>query len=288
METTSLLLVLFSAVLHAVWNFLAKTIPGGAAFVWLLAAVMSVLLLPLSIAYVVLYGFDWSAVNLGALLLTGVLHLVYFLVLQKGYAVADLSVVYPLARGSGPVFATLGAVLFLHEQLSAYSLAGLSLVVAGVLLISGIGRASKDPKKRRDGLLYGITTGVLIASYTVWDGFSVKSLAIPPLLLESSSHPIRVIALAGVARRRWPEIGQIWREHRWKVLVVALISPLGFLLVLYAMLKAPVHVVAPVRELSIVIGVFLGARLLTEENFLTRLAGAGLILAGIVLLSLKV
>ncbi len=285
METTSLLLVLCSAVLHAIWNFLAKTIPGGAAFVWLLAVVMSVLLLPFSFVYIALYGFEWSALNVGALLLTGVLHLVYFLVLQKGYAVADLSVVYPLARGSGPVFATLGAVLFLHERLSPFSIAGLGLVVAGVLLISGIGRASSDPKKRRDGLVYGITTGVLIASYTVWDGFSVKTLAIPPLLLEASSHPIRVIALAGVARKRRAEIGRIWREHRWKVLAVALISPLGFLLVLYAMRTAPVHIVAPVRELSIVIGVFLGARLLTEEHFRIRLLGAGLILAGIVLLS---
>ena len=116
----------------------------------------------------------------------------------------------------------------------------------------------------------------------------VKQLALAPLMLEACSHPFRVVALAPLARRRWPEIGAIWRAHRWKVVVVALISPLGYLLVLYAIKTAPVHVVAPARELSIVIGVVLGARLLTEENFRPRLMGSLLILAGIVLLSVKI
>lgn len=288
MEPFSLMLVLIAAVLHAVWNFLAKTIPGGPAFVWLLAAVISVWMLPLVVAYSILYDFEWSLRNVGALGVTGVLHLVYFLVLQKGYAVADLSVVYPLARGSGPVLSAVGAVLFLHEQPGVLSVLGLCLVVAGVLLVSGIGKAGVDAGKRRDGLVYGIGTGFLIACYTVFDGFAVKQLALAPLMLEACSHPFRVVALAPLARRRWPEIGAIWRTHRWKVVVVALISPLGYLLVLYAIKTAPVHVVAPARELSIVIGVVLGARLLTEENFRPRLMGSLLILAGIVLLSVKI
>lgn len=279
------LMVFAAAFLHAGWNFLAKTIPGGAAFVWLIAVVMSLTLLPFSVIYVVWFGFDWSVQNISVLLLTSLLHLVYFVTLQKGYEVADLSVVYPLSRGTGPVFATLGSVLFLNEEVSFWGLFGLGLVVFGVLLIAGLGQSTTDAARRKTGVYYGLIIGVLIACYTVWDGYAVKSLAIAPLLLEYTSHPFRVLALWPVARKRGPEIRKIWREHRWKIVTISLVSPLAFILVLYAMLEAPVHVVAPARELSIVFGVVFGGKLLAEENFWPRLLGALLILGGIVILA---
>ena len=123
------LLVFLSSVLHAGWNYLAKTIPSGAPFVWLAAAVMTVVLLPWVALYLFWYGFAWTPANLAALALTGLLHLVYFLVLQKGYQVADLSLVYPLARGSGPVFTTIGAVWLLGEQVTLFPVFGLLLIV---------------------------------------------------------------------------------------------------------------------------------------------------------------
>ena len=285
MSDPVLLLVLLAALMHAVWNYLAKTIPSGVLFVWLLAAVVSVLLLPFAAGYVLLYGFEWSAVNVMVLLASGVLHLIYFAVLQQGYRVSDLSVVYPLARGSGPLFSTVGAVWFLHETVSGYSMAGLAAVVAGVLLIAGILHASADAHRRRLGVYYGVATGVLIASYTVLDGYAVKNLALAPLLIDYTSHPLRVLALAPVARKRWPEVRALWQGYRTRIIIIAIMSPLAFILVLYAMKTAPVHFVAPLRETSIVFGVIFGAKLLTEENFKPRLAGSLLILTGIVLLS---
>lgn len=286
MTTPVLLLVLFSGFLHAYWNYLAKTVPSGATFVWLLAAVMSVILLPGAIIYVSFFGFDWTQENVVILFVTGLLHLLYFLVLQQGYRTSDLSVVYPLARGSGPVFSTFGAVLFLRESVTVWSLAGLATVVAGVLLVAGIAQPSADANKRRAGIFYGIFTGILIACYTVWDGFAVKNRALAPILIEYSSHPLRVAVLAPVAWKNWPEVRALWSAHRWKILAIGAISPFAFILVLYAMKTAPVHYVAPMREISIVFGVIFGAKLLTEENFRPRLIGSLLILAGIVLLSL--
>ncbi len=286
MTTHVLLLVLFSGFIHAFWNYLAKTIPSGAPFVWLLAAVMSVILLPGVLIYGALYGFGWSAGDVAVLVVTGFLHLIYFLVLQKGYQVSDLSVVYPLARGSGPTFTTLGAVLFLNETITMWSVTGLATVVAGVLLVAGVfAQRTGDAQKRRAGIFYGIGTGVLIAAYTVWDGYAVKSRALAPLFIEYFSHPIRVAVLAPVAWKRWPEVCAIWAAHKWKTILIGTISPLAFIMVLYAMKTAPVHFVAPVREVSIVFGVIFGAKLLTEENFRPRLIGSLLILAGIVLLS---
>lgn len=279
---TVFLLVFVAAFLHAWWNFLAKTIPSGAPFVWLSAVCSTVLLLPVIIWYSMVYGFEVDARGWFFLAVTAVVHLVYFLWLQRGYLAADLSVVYPLARGTGPVFSTLGAVIFLNEKLSWTAVGGLCLVVVGVALVAGLTNASWRTARTRDGIFYGLTTGLLIAAYTVWDGYSVKILWLSPLLVEFFSHPVRVAVLGGVARKRWPEVVQVWRVHRRNVLIISTAGPLGFMLVLFAMQVAPIHFVAPARELSIVIGVLLGGRLLTEAHFKTRLAGAVLIVAGIV------
>ena len=279
------LLVLLAALLHATWNYLAKTIPSGAPFVWLLAVVMCILWFPVAAGYIYLYGFEWSAQNIGILLISGVLHLVYFLILQIGYQKADLSVVYPLARGSGPVLASLGAVVFLDEHISTPAMIGLGLVVVGVLLITGLLSSRQASAQVKTGLFYGIVIGIFIASYTVWDGFVVREMAIAPILLEYSTNPLRIAALSPVAWKKWPEVRAIWTGHRWKIILISIIAPLGFIFVLYALRVAPVHLVAPTREISIVLGVIFGAKLLTEQNFRSRMAGALLIVAGIVFLS---
>jgi drug/metabolite transporter (DMT)-like permease len=280
-----LLLVFASSVLHAGWNYLAKTVPSGLPFVWLCAIVMMSVLLPAVVGYAIIFGLEYTPAIIGALLVTGMLHLVYFLVLQKGYQSGDLSVVYPLARGSGPVFSTLGAVVLLGEQVTMVSLTGLIFVAAGVWLISGAGSADSGKEKRKIGFFYGITTGVLIACYTVWDGYAVKELAIAPIFLEFSSNPIRIVVLAPAAWRKWPEVKAIWRGHWQKIVAISCMAPLGFIFFLYAMKSAPIHLVAPIRELSIVIGVILGAKMLTEGSFRPRLIGALLILGGIVFLA---
>ncbi len=289
-----LLLVLFSSFLHAGWNYLAKTIPGGGLFVWLLALVMSVILLPVSVVQIWHFGFDWTTINVLALLITGILHTVYFLVLQKGYQEADLSVVYPLARGTGPVFSGIGAYLFLNEQIQYQDILGLVFVGAGALVIGGFSfrqlwqpnaTAQKDLRVLK-GVFYGMTTGFLISCYTIFDGYCVTTLAIAPVLIEYTAHPIRLLLLLPHARKNKEGVWKIWREHWQKILTIAIVSPFAFILVLYAMKSAPVHAVAPIREFSIVIGVVMGARFLAEEQVKTRLIGALLILTGICLLAL--
>jgi drug/metabolite transporter (DMT)-like permease len=295
MPLPTLLLVLFSSFLHAGWNYLAKTIPGGPIFVWLLAIVMAIVLLPFSIWQICVGGFDWTAVNIGALVMTGVLHTVYFLVLQKGYQEGDLSVVYPLARGMGPVFSGVGAFLFLHETFGFQDVLGLLLVGAGALLIGGFSFRrlfGGDMDVKRDarlvkGIYYGILTGFLISCYTIFDGYCVTKLKLAPILIEYTAHPIRFAILLPLAIKNRPEALYIWRGNWVKILIISIVSPFAFILVLYAMKSAPVHAVAPVREFSIVIGVLLGARFLAEENMRVRLIGSVFILCGIGLLALN-
>ena len=277
--------VLIAAALHAYWNFLAKTIPSGAPFVWLAALCSTIVLLPVVVWYVITYGLPTDAKSLLFLAGSAVVHLIYFLILQQGYQKADLSVVYPLARGTGPLFSTLGAVFFVNEKLTWLGIFGLCLVLVGIILLVGFTNKSWRNERTQIGIRYGLVIGGLIASYTVWDGYAVKVLALSPILVEYFSHPFRVLALTKNSVRQWPEVRSIWKGYWPKILAISILGPLGFILVLYAMQVAPIHFVAPARELSIVFGVLLGGKLLSEAHYKTRLAGALLMLAGIAMIA---
>src|ERR687897_3652523 len=136
MTLFALALVLAAAVFHATWNLLAKRVgDGGAVFVWLFGFCSLVIYAPLAVVVLV------SAPHLGPVQFlfmfgSGVLHLGYFVLLQRGYAVGDLSLVYPLARGTGPLLATAAAIVLLGERPGTLALAGIALITIGVLLLT--------------------------------------------------------------------------------------------------------------------------------------------------------
>ena len=121
----------------------------------------------------------WSWLLAG--FVSGMLHVAYGNLLQAGYAAGDMNLVYPLARGTGPLVTVLVAVLVLGDPTSALALVGVGLIVAGVLVISFGRRNPASPHRRRVGIAYGVATGVSIAAYTLWDAHSVTALAIPAL-----------------------------------------------------------------------------------------------------------
>lgn len=284
MTLLALALVLAAAVLHATWNLLAKRAEtGGTEFVWLVAATATLLYAPLGIV-VVVRSLPLTGTQLGFMAGSAVLHVVYFLVLQHGYGVGDLSVVYPLARGTGPMLATLGAIAILGERPTRLALAGAAAVSIGVLAL-GWGTRRRDGS-RPAGVGYGLATGAVIASYTLWDGHAVATLAIPPIAYDWASNVGRSLLLGPVAVRRRTRVREVWTAHRREVLGVALLSPAAYILVLAALTFTPVSYVAPAREVSILIGTLLGARLLAEPDLGRRLVGAGAIVAGVIALAL--
>jgi drug/metabolite transporter (DMT)-like permease len=280
MNGFALSLVLVAAVVHAIWNLAAKRVgDGGSRFVFLYYTVSAVVFGPFAVAQLVLERPQWTW--LPAALGTAVLHVVYSIVLQRGYAVGDLSVVYPLARGTGPLLSVLVAVLFLGEHPGWPGLVGAFLVIAGVLVISSGKAAHVVPARRRAGVFYGVLTGAMIAAYTLWDAHSVNALGIPPLAYFGTGAIFQSLLLAPSALRSRASVVSLWRQHRRQVLTVGLLSPLGYLLVLYALQMAPVSLVAPARELSIVLGGLAAWRLLGEAQAARRLIGSLVVLAGI-------
>jgi drug/metabolite transporter (DMT)-like permease len=280
----ALSLVLVAAVVHAIWNLAAKQVgDGGARFVFLYYTVSAIVFGPVAVVQLILEHPQWTL--LGTWLLasvgTAVLHGGYAIVLQRGYAVGDLSVVYPLARGTGPLLSVLVAVLFLHEHPGWFGLLGAFLVIVGVLVISSGKAADTDPARRRAGIFYGLLTGAFIAAYTLWDAHSVTTVGIPPVAYFGTGAVIQSLLMAPSALRDRAAVASLWRRYRRQVLVVGLLSPLGYLFVLYALRLAPVSLVAPARELSIVLGGLAAWRLLGEAQAARRLIGSLVVLAGI-------
>lgn len=285
MTGLALVLVLSAAFGHATWNYLTKRVNGGAAFMWLFASLSSVLYMPLALWILFVQKPVIGGSQLFFIFGSAVLHSIYFILLDKGYKIGDLSVVYPLARATGPMISIIVAILILGERPSAVALGGALLIGAGIFITTGNPMKMKEPAARKP-MIFAIACGTVIAAYTIWDKVAVSTLLIPPLLFDWSVNLGRVGILTPYAVKHWEDVRTQWRTHKVEVFGVAILCPLSYILVLTAMVFSPVSYIAPAREISILVGVILGAKLLSEGNVKMRLAGAGAMVAGLVALSL--
>lgn len=287
MTSFALALILISAVAHASWNLLAKRASGGVPFIWLFCALSGVIYAPLALWVIFSQHPDIGWSQLGAMVGSLVFHTVYFITLQRGYRLGDLSLVYPLARGTGPLLSTSAAILFLGERPTPLAVVGAVLIVVCVFVMAGGGFSlGRTDERVRWALGYGLLTGTIIAGYTLWDKQAVATLLVPPLLLDWFNNAGRTIVLAPVARQRWGEVREAWQKYRLEAFGIAILSPLSYILVLTAMKFTPVSYVAPAREVSILIGAILGARFLAEGDVNRRLLAASGMVLGVVALAL--
>ena len=210
----------------------------------------------------------------------------------RGYRLSDLTVVYPLARGTAPLLSSLGAVLLLGERLGLIGMLGVAAVTLGVFFIAGgpaLWAKVHDPLQRqrvRTGLAYGAATGALIAGYTLLDAYAVKVLLLSPIVVDYVGNLFRVPFLLPAALRDPAGFKRAWRAQWRYALVVAGLGPLAYVLVLYAVLLAPLSHVAPAREVSMLFAALIGGRLLGEGERGLRIVGAVFIAAGVAALAL--
>jgi drug/metabolite transporter (DMT)-like permease len=271
--TVALAFALTAAFLHAFWNLLiarAKD-PEAASAVALLIALL---------AYAPVAALTWrmDSKALPYLAVTGFLQLGYIIFLAAAYRRAELSVVYPIARGTAPVLVLLVGVLALGVGSSTRQAAGVCLVGLGVLLVRGFRRAA-DPI----GVVLGLTTACFIAGYTLVDKYGIR-YASPFAYLELSMLVSGLGYSAGLVRLRG------WRSLRAEVgpttVAVGLATFGAYGLVLAALQRASAASVAAVRETSIVIAAAFAAIVLRERVGATRFAGAVLVAGGVALVSL--
>jgi drug/metabolite transporter (DMT)-like permease len=280
----ALTLILAAAFIHATWNLLNKRASGHATFTWVVAALSAVFYAPVAVATVVFWQAHVGWLEIGLMAGSAALHTGYFVLLNEGYRAGDLSLVYPLARGTGPLLSTLAAILFLGERPSMIALAGGLMIVTGVLVLTYSPQQLSQAGARK-AVAYALVTGTFIAAYTLWDKQAVSRFAMSPILLDWGANLGRSLFLTPFALRHWERTLNEWRTHRFEAVGVALLVPLSYILVLTAMQFTPVSYVAPAREISILIGTVMGTRLLAEGDVHRRLAAAGAMVLGVMALA---
>ena len=277
----ALTLILAAALTHATWNLLNKRASGHATFTWLVAILSALLYAPATITIVEVWQIHLSFVTVSLMAGSAALHTAYFVLLNQGYRAGDLSLVYPLARGTGPLLSSVAAILFLGERPSVIALCGALLIIGGVIVLS-TNLAKLRQSGARDAVVYALITGLFIAAYTLWDKQAVSRFAVTPLVLDWGANVGRAIFLTPFALKYPDETMAEWRQHKHEAIACAVLIPLAYILVLTAMQFTPVSYVAPAREISILIGTVMGTRLLGEGDAGRRLAGACAMVLGVV------
>ncbi len=293
MSPAAIALVLVAAVAHASWNLFGKQAAqsGAAFFVWLLAVCASTGYLPVVAIAAAVTQPRLAAANWLFLAGTGLLHAGYFLFLQSGYRLGDLSLAYPIGRGTGALLAAVAGIVLLGERPGAVTAAGIGAIVAGVVVIGLPGRAAgtagiDPPAVPWPAIGFALVTGLFIASYTIWDKYAVSSLHTEPVLQGYAGFPVMALAFTPFVLRDTSRLGQVWRTWRCQVLGAAALAPLAYMLVLAALSFTAVSAIAPAREVSVLFGVLLGRRLLGEGHAARRVAAAVAIVAGIIAIAI--
>ena len=301
MSLEALVLVIIAAFAHAAWNIIAHgSSRSGLPFLACGAIVSAVLWLPTVPLTGGLGPGDWRGVLIGASV-SAVLHVGYMVLLQRGYALGDLSTVYATARGTGPILTVIIAILLLGERPSPLALLGVAVVIAGVVAMGLIGR---NPARRMRGaqgvqaasalrgarridpaILFGLATGVSIAVYTIWDTHALREWQVSPVALMVGCAALEVPLLLALSWNRRDELLPTLREQWGRLVLFGVLSPLSYILVLVAVTIAPVSLVAPVREMSVVLVSLFGAFIGKERRPALRVLASVAVVGGVVLLS---
>jgi len=288
----ALFLVLSAAVCHAAWNVVAHGVSRiGVPFLWWAALASTVLWAPV-------IPFTGGLGEAGPDLATGfaigvgvsaVLHVVYMLVLQRGYAVGRLSTVYATARGTGPALSSFLAVVLLGEQIGLVAAIGIVVIVGGVVATGLIDRAEPTVGLRRPrvdpSIVFGVLTGAAIAAYTIWDAHALRTWGLSPVAFMVGCTAVELLFWGPQAYRRRGEMLGILRAHWPRVLAFGVLSPLSYILVLTAVTMAPVALVAPLREVSVVLVSLFGVIVLREGFAVRRVTASVVVLAGVLMLA---
>ncbi len=281
MPTVVLVTVLGAALLHAGWNALAKGRSGSDPLVATLVLAIGCGAAALPVLVVAGLPSRESAVYV---VVSGVVHVVYFLPVGLSYRYADYSAVYPLMRGTAPLITTLLGATFLAEPLTAMLLGGVLLLSAGVL---GLGtNAMKQGGLNSRGLLVAVANIAVIVGYTLLDGVGVR-LSGNAAGYVAAMLVLTAILLAPVALWLRPTTFLADFEAHWKIgLVGGTMAMVSYGIALWAMTRAPIGAVAALRETSVLFGTAIAAIVLKERFGVERWIAAAAICAGLGLIRL--
>ncbi|MBK0394581.1 EamA family transporter [Ramlibacter algicola] len=274
--------VLIGALLHASWNALVKSSTDKALDTALIHLIGSLLGLPLVLVAGLPPAAAWPY-----LLASLVIHIGYYTALTGAYKHGELGLTYPLMRGLGPVLVAVASASAIGEPLSAVAWCGVLAVSAGVLLL-GLSRHALDNRK---AVAFALANAVVIGVYTVVDGLGVRAaqqgggnaLQYVAVLFALDGWPFGLLVL----RRRGFATAWPYARARAPLATLGAAASLGsYGIALWAMTRAPVAVVAALRETSVLFAALLGTLVLKETFTWRRAAGTTVIVGGVMALRL--
>jgi drug/metabolite transporter (DMT)-like permease len=274
-------LLLASAVLHTTWNLLLKQAGEKYMATWWAMLIGSVLFLPVLFFTGLPVHVTWIL-----MLISAFAEATYFIVLAYAYDDADFSLVYPVARGAAPALIAVWAVLFLREHLTAGGVIGIVILIAGLLIVGGSGWLRLDGKPHWRGILPALLLAVLISIYTVIDGAAVKMTS--PFAYAALIYFVCSAYMTPfiVSRHGWRQLGEEFRAHGGRLVVIGALIVAAYFMALWAYRISTVSYSGAIREVGVVMGAIAGWRLLGEKFGATRVIGAVVIFAGILVIAL--
>jgi len=280
-DTFVFLAVMFAAACHAGWNALIKIGFDPLSTATLIAigsAGVGLTCLPIA-------GMPASA-SWPWLIASAVIHLFYFVALVESYRVGDLSQVYPLARGAAPLMTAAVTTLFIGEHLKPLGWSGIVTLAVGVLLLSAHGSRELTHLNRRS-VSYALLTALTICAYSVTDGIGAR------LSLNSQSYVLWLLvgnAMVLVPYALWRDrCGVTAALYRFwpRGLIGGALQALSYGIVLWAMTRSAIAVVASLRETSVLFAAAIAVIVLKEALRAVRVAAAILIVCGLILLRVQ-
>lgn len=281
MPIFALILLFASATMHALWNFLLKSSEEKyIAMGWqvILSGIFSSALIFYS-------GLPPKEMWLFAVI-SMLLEAIYFILLCIAYTDHDFSLVYPIARGAAPALLVLWSAIFLREQLTVGGYIGLAMITGGIILIGATTLLqNKGEKPHLRGILTALSVALVISIYTFIDGTAVKNGPALPYGLSMFVMVPFVTTPYLMNRYGIESFKRVWKNYRGYLLMGGVLGLVAYMLALFAYTIAPLSYSGAIREVSAVIGAFLGWRFLKEEMGGIRLVGSVIVFAGVMVIA---
>jgi len=285
----ALLIVIMAAFLHSGWNFFLKKSLDKLTYIW------SFLLVSL-VFYSPMFFYYWVRADIAmegwlCIIATGLLHLLYFTFMSGAYERGDLSLVYPISRGAGPLLVPLLAVLFLHEKIYPLGALGIALIVLGIYVIhlrSFAFNSFVEPfhAVKDSASAWAIMTGLTIAGYSLVDKVGVGFVE-PPLYIYIMLLIVVVLLTPFVLTKKREALKKEWRCNRNNILALGVVVLLTYMMVLFAFRISKVSYVVAVREVSIVLSTIYGLVWLKEQHVMQKMTGSVIIALGVIFIGVS-
>jgi len=279
MSSTVFITVIFAALLHAIWNGMVKNFEdkvisvSAIVFGHVPIAILVMLFLPLPTLESVPY-----------IILSAIIHQGYQYYLISAYKIGDLTKVYPVARGSGPIVATLISIIFLGLLISKIQILSIFLICFGIIIL---GVFNKKSLKNNKTVIYSLATGFFIGLYSLSDGYGAR-ISLSPLSFLGWSFILNAMIFPFVLKSmNYSNVfSRVMKEAKFIFWIGGTISYIVYGLIVWCFTQAPIPLVGALRETGIIFALLIGSLFLKEKLTLVKIISIFLIFIGVILLKL--